>query len=111
MLVGGVVVHHPVQLDRRAGFVGDVGVGALDLLEEREELLVAVPRLERRGHLPGGDLQRREQRRGAVAVVVMGATLDPALACIGRIGTVRSSAWIWDFSSMLSTIAFSGGAR
>lgn len=29
---------------------------------------------------------------------------------IGSIGAVRSSAWIWDFSSTQSTIAFSGGA-
>jgi hypothetical protein len=31
--------------------------------------------------------------------------------CIGSIGAVRSNAWIWLFSSMHSTIAFSGGAR
>jgi hypothetical protein len=31
--------------------------------------------------------------------------------CMGSIGAVRSSAWIWDFSSMQSTTAFSGGAR
>ncbi len=31
--------------------------------------------------------------------------------CIGSIGAVRSSAWICDFSSTHSTIAFSGGAR
>jgi len=30
---------------------------------------------------------------------------------IGSIGWVRSSAWIWVFSSTLSTIARSGGAR
>ena len=29
----------------------------------------------------------------------------------GRIGAVRSSAWIWDFSSTHSTTAFSGGSR
>jgi hypothetical protein len=31
-------------------------------------------------------------------------------SCIGKIGTVRSSACIWDFSSTHNTIAFSGGA-
>ena len=31
--------------------------------------------------------------------------------CIGSIGAVRSNAWICDFSSTQSTIAFSGGAR
>jgi hypothetical protein len=30
--------------------------------------------------------------------------------CIGSIGAVRSNAWIWDFSSTHSTIAFYGGA-
>ena len=40
MLVGGVVVHHQVQL-------AAVGVGAGDLLEEGQELLVPVPRLAR----------------------------------------------------------------
>jgi hypothetical protein len=30
---------------------------------------------------------------------------------IGSDGWVRSSAWIWDFSSIASTIAFSGGFR
>jgi hypothetical protein len=31
--------------------------------------------------------------------------------CRGGIGWVRSSAWIWDFSSTHSTTAFSGRAR
>ena len=43
VLVGGVVVHHQVQLDRVAVLVEDVTVGPFDLLEERQELLVAVP--------------------------------------------------------------------
>jgi len=58
------------------------GVGAGDLLEEGEELLVTVPRPAGRGDLR-----------------------------IGRIGAVRSSAWIWLFSSIDRTIASSGGAR
>ena len=37
-----------------------------------------MPRLQRRGDLAGGDVQRGEQRRGAVAVVVVRAALDPA---------------------------------
>jgi len=39
-----------------------VGVGAGDLREERQELPVAVAGLAGGGDLPGGDLQRREQR-------------------------------------------------
>ena len=66
-----------MQRDRLAVVVDDVAVGPLDLLEERQELLVPMPRLERRGDLAGGDVQRREQRRGAVPVVVVGAALDP----------------------------------
>ena len=52
-LVGGVVVHHQVQLA--------TGVGAGDLLEEREELLMAVTGLARGSDRAGGDLQRCEE--------------------------------------------------
>jgi hypothetical protein len=52
-LVGGVVVHHQVQLAAVAG----VGVGPGYLLEERQELLVTVARLARPGDLAG--LERR----------------------------------------------------
>ena len=65
VLVGGVVVHHQVQLDRLTGLVvEDVAVGPLDLLEEGEELLVAVPRFQRGSDLAGGDIERGEQGRG-----------------------------------------------
>ncbi len=66
--VGGVVVHHQVQLP--------VGVGAVDLPQERQEFLVAVLRLDCRGHLSSRDLQRGEQGGGAVAFVVVGAAFD-----------------------------------
>jgi hypothetical protein len=56
--MGGIVVHHQVQLA--------FGVDAGDLLEESQELLVPVPRLTRRRDLTGADLQRREQGRGAL---------------------------------------------
>ena len=46
-----------------------LGVGAGDLLEEREELLVAVAGLDGAGDLPGCDLQRREQGGRAVPLV------------------------------------------
>ncbi len=71
VLVGGVVVHHQVQL-------ASVGVGAGDLLEEREELLWRWRGLQRRGDLAGGDLQRGEQGRGAVPDVVVGAAFGQA---------------------------------
>lgn len=54
-LVGRVVVHHQVQLD--------LGMGAGDMLEEDQELLMPVPLLAQPGHLPGGDLRSGEQGR------------------------------------------------
>ena len=53
-------------------------MGPLDLPQESEELLVAVLGHERRGHLPGRDVQRREQGRGAMPVMVVRAALDAA---------------------------------
>jgi hypothetical protein len=38
-----------------------VGVGAGHVAQEHQELLVAVPRLQRRGDLTGRDVQCREQ--------------------------------------------------
>ena len=82
LLVGGVVVHHQVQLT--------FGVGPGDLLEEREELLVAVPGLARADHVAGGDRQRGEQRGGAVPFVVVGAPLgQPGLHRQHRRGPVQ----------------------
>ncbi len=65
VFVGAVVVAHDVQLAAR------VGLG--DLLEELEELAVAVVLVAGVGDLAGGDLQRGEQRGGAVTDVVVGA--------------------------------------
>ena len=60
--------------------------------------------------LPGGDVERGVEVGGAVALVVVGAPLGrPGIS--GRIGAVRSSAWIWVFSSTHSTTAASGGFR
>ena len=53
-----------------------VAVGAVDLPEERQELLVAVPWLDCGGHLSGRDLQCGEQCGGAVAFVVVGSAFD-----------------------------------
>ena len=65
--VGGVVVHHQVQLL--------VGVGAGDVFEESQKLLMAVAVLADAGDLAGGDVQRSEEGRGAVADVVVGVPL------------------------------------
>src|SRR2546430_4118707 len=62
-----VVTHH-VQLDP--------GVGLGYLLEEGQELAVAVPWVAGiRGDPPGGDLQGSEQGGGAVTLVVVGTAL------------------------------------
>src|SRR3712207_6839427 len=67
MLVGGVVVDHHVQPPAR--------IGGGHLPEKREELLVAVPLGAGVGDPSGGDLQRGEQRGGAVPDVVEGLPL------------------------------------
>jgi len=72
VLVRGVVVHHQMQLGRLAVLIAVVGVGLGDLLEEGQELLVAVPRLAPRGHRRGGHPRRREQGARAVPDVVVG---------------------------------------
>jgi hypothetical protein len=68
--VGGVVVHHQVQLG--------VGVGAGDLFQEGQELLVAMPGLAGAGHGAGGDLQGGEQGGGAVPHIVVAAAFRAA---------------------------------
>src|SRR5512135_3850433 len=70
MLVGGVVVDHDVQFAAR--------IGAGDLLEERQELLMAVPVGAGLGNLAGGYFQRGEQGRGAVPEVVEAGRLGVA---------------------------------
>src|SRR5512135_1077932 len=65
VLVGAVVVTHHLQRHP--------WVGAGELAEEGQELLVAVPLVAGVGDLPGGHVQRRKQRRGAVSDVVVAA--------------------------------------
>jgi hypothetical protein len=69
VLVGGVVVADHVQLP--------AWVAAGDLLEEGQELLVAVAGGALVDDVPGRDLQRGEQGRGPVADVVVGALFGP----------------------------------
>ena len=102
MLVGGVVVEDDV--DQLAG--RDLG---LDGVEEADELLMAVAlhvAADDRAveHVEGG-----EQGGGAVPLVVVGHGAGRPFF-IGRPGWVRSSAWIWLFSSTESTMAWAGGS-
>ena len=63
----------------------------------------ALAKDDARQHVQGG-----EQRRRAVALVVVGHRARPA-GLHRQTRWVRSSAWIWDFSSTESTTALSGG--
>lgn len=62
--VGPVVVHDQMQIEMGRGF-------SVDLLEEPDELLVAMPRHTVADDFPIQDAQRREQRGGAVALIVV----------------------------------------
>jgi len=70
-LVRAVVVHHEVhiELGRHIG---------LDGAQEREELACAMPPVQLPDDRTRGDVERREQRRGAVAHVVVSAPLGDA---------------------------------
>ena len=70
--VGAVVVEHEVKLEPR---VADV-----DQLQEAQELLVAMACVAAPGDLAAGDVEGGEQRRRAMANVVVGAALHLAAA-------------------------------
>jgi len=69
MAVGGVVIRDAVDVQ----FAGN---SLVDLTQEGQELLVAVARLACCEDRAVQDVQRGEQRRGAVALVVVGDALD-----------------------------------
>lgn len=73
VLVGAVVVHDQVQLQI-------LGHLLVDPSQEAEELLMTVAGLALSDHCTGGHIQRREQRGGAVADVVVGDALHVAQA-------------------------------
>ena len=82
VLVGVVVVEHDVQPAAR------VGLG--DELEEVQELGLAVAVIAAVGDRAGRDLQRGEQRGGAVALVVVGGLLgQPGPDGQDRLGAVE----------------------
>src|SRR3984957_8113226 len=91
VLAGVVVVE-----DRMDGLAG--GDLALDGVEETDELLMPTALHVAADHGSVGHVHRRKQRRRAIALVIM--SIVPARPFfIGRLGWVRSSAWIWLFSS------------
>ena len=101
MLVGGVVVED--HMDALAG--RDIG---LDGVEEADELLVAVALHAAPDDLALEHVEGGEQGGRAMPLVVVGRAKRPFF--IGRPGWVRSSAWICDFSSTESTMAWAGGS-
>jgi hypothetical protein len=74
----------------------DVKVGgdfAVDGLQELLELDRAMAAVQPADDFAGGEVQCRVQARGASAFVVVGGALGVP-GSIGKIGAVRSSAWI-----------------
>src|ERR1700735_1308009 len=101
MVVGGIIVEDGV--DHLAG-----RHGPLDGCDEADELLMSMARHAATDDLAFEHAERGEQGRRAVAVVIVReGRAFPRFS--GRPGWVRSSAWIWLFSSMETTTAWRGG--
>lgn len=102
-LVCAVLIHHDVD-------VGLIWEAVIEYCQEFENLRVTMTTVQLPDQLSGRNIQGRKQRGRAMALGVMGASLGRP-GVMGRIGCVRSSAWIWLFSSTQSTTALVGGAR
>ncbi len=70
-LVRRVVVEHEMDFEIRRHLL-------VDQCQKRQEVLVPTPLLARRDPLPGGDVQRGEERRRAVPNVVVGVAFAVA---------------------------------
>src|SRR6202042_513339 len=101
MFVGGIVVED--RVDHLAGWHGP-----LNGCDEADELLMPMARHAAADDLAFEHAERGEQGRRAVAFVIVrvGCAFPPLS---GRPGWVRSSAWIWLFSSMETPTAWRGG--
>ena len=101
MFMGGRVVEDGV--DHLAG-----RDGPLDGCDEADELLMPMARRAAADDLAFEHAERGEQGRRAVAFVIVreGCAFPPLQ---GQTRLVRSSAWIWLFSSMETTAAWRGG--
>ena len=100
MLVSSIVVDN--DMDRFLLGHPDVDNG-----KEADELLMAMMLHTLANDLALKHIERGEQSGDAVTLVVVGHGASPTL--FHRPGWVRSSAWIWLFSSTESTMAWSGG--
>ena len=81
----------------------------LDGVQEADELLMAVALHAAAQNRPLQHVERGKQLCRAVALVVVGPGGRPT-GFRAKPGWVRSSAWIWDFSSTESTTAWAGGS-
>ena len=91
LLVGAVVVEHDV--DQLAG-----RHRALEGIEEAQELLMPVPLHAAADDAAVEHVQRREQRGGAVALVVVGHGAEPARldrqSGLGAVGRLNLMGWM-----------------
>jgi hypothetical protein len=103
MLVGRVVVYDEmcVEIGRDHG---------VDVLQEVQELLMAMTLSALCDHLTVRDVERGEQSRRPVPDIVVGDAFRVAQP-EGQDRLRPSSAWIWVFSSTHNTTALSGGFR
>jgi hypothetical protein len=90
-----------VQLSRDRG---------VDRHQEPATFSGAVALMELADDFATPGILRGEERGRPMPRVVVGPALDLP-GRIGNTGCVRSSAWIWDFSSTQRTNALSGGSR
>jgi len=102
---GGEVEGNVVQDDMHSEVVGHLLV---DQVEEAAELAGTVSRSQVGDYVARGDVERGVQIGGPMSYVAVGLATRHA-GHNGRVGPVRSSAWIWVFSSTQSTTATSGG--
>src|SRR5258707_15688396 len=81
----------------------------LDGVEEADELLMAMALHTPTDHLTFEHVVGRKESGATVTLVIM-VMVAARPFFIGRPGWVRSSAWIWLFSSTDRTTAWAGGS-
>ena len=98
------------ELSRMAWITLPAGTDHFDGCDEADELLMPMARRAAADDLAFEHAERGEQGRRAVAFVIVreGCCAFPPLQG-GRPCWVRSSTWIWLFSSMETTAAWRGG--
>ena len=101
-LVGGVVVHDQMHVE----IAGD---GCFDLVEEIAELAGAVARIALADDGAGGDVERGEQRRRAMALIVVASPRRPGQGASAASAGCGRAPGFAIFSSTHNTMARSGG--